>query len=119
MHGRRLVLNSAEAKELTWEQREARLELCEDLGEAAYNPELDPEDFLDPGAIVASRSANPYFPLIQGTGWVYYAYDEDGELAERITVRVMYGIKTIEYPEESGKFVRMHRCQRSGRRVGG
>ncbi len=35
-----------EAKELTWDQREARLELCEDLGEAAYDPELDPRTFL-------------------------------------------------------------------------
>lgn len=92
-----------EGKELTRDQREARLDLCEELGEAPYDPKLEPDEFVDPTTINAS-SANPYFPLVPGTKWVYLAYDEEGDLAERITVIVKNEIKTIEYPEESGKF---------------
>jgi hypothetical protein len=92
-----------EGKELTREQREARLEICENLGEAPYDPQLDPKDFVDPTSITET-TANPYFPLVPGTKWVYMAYDEEDNLLERITVIVRKEIKTIEYPEESGKF---------------
>ena len=91
-----------EGKELTRDQREARLDLCEELGEAPYDPQLDPNEFVNPTTIDAS-SANRYFPLVPGTKWIYKAYDEDGVLFERITVTVKDEIKTIEYPEESGK----------------
>ena len=87
-----------EGKELTKDQREARLEICENLGEAPYDPELDPEDFVDP-----ATAPNQYFPLVPGTIWVYKAYDKGGMLFERITVTVKDEIKTIEYPEGSGK----------------
>ena len=52
-----------EGKELTRDQREARLDLCEELGEAPYDPHLDPNQFVNPTTINAS-SANPYFPLV-------------------------------------------------------
>lgn len=94
---------SKEGKELSKDQREARLEICEDIGEAPYDPQLDPDDFVDPTSIT-DATANRYFPLVPGTKWVYHAFDEDDELMERITVIVKNEIKTIEYPEESGKF---------------
>ncbi|MCC7141022.1 MAG: T9SS type A sorting domain-containing protein [Candidatus Eisenbacteria bacterium] len=54
---------------LCGEQYEARLEVCEDLGEAAYDPEIEAEDFLSPEE--AAADPNPYFPLVPGTTWVY------------------------------------------------
>ena len=92
-----------EAKEECKDQLEARLELCEDLGEDPYDPELNPAEFLNPEEIT-EHTANPYFPLVPGTKWVYLAKDIDGNLLERITVTVKKDeIKTIEYPAESGK----------------
>jgi hypothetical protein len=98
-----------EGKELCGDQREARLELCEELGEAPYDPVLDPEDFVDFQEVIddpASFTPNRYFPLVPGTKWVYFAYDEEGDLAERITVIVKNEIKTIEYPEDDGNLFR-------------
>ncbi|MGB5748300.1 MAG: hypothetical protein WBM69_15050, partial [Desulfobacterales bacterium] len=92
-----------EGKELTRDQREARLEICEDLGEAPYDPQLDPENYIDPADITV-HTANHYFPLVPGTKWIYLAKDSDGEVLEQITVIVKDEIKTIEYPEDSGKF---------------
>ena len=86
-----------ESQELSRDQREARLELCEDLGEAAYDPELDPDDFLESVDDYKNATPNRYFPLVPGNKRVYYAYEE-GELAERITVEVLSVIKTIAYP---------------------
>lgn len=56
------------------EQLSARLELCEAVGEAPYDPEIDPGRFLDPKAIAANP--NPYFPLVPGTTRVYQGGDE-------------------------------------------
>ena len=92
-----------DGKELCKEQREARLEVCEDLGQGRYDPVLDdPGNYLEPAAIKA-ETANRYFPLVPGTTWVYKAFDEDDNLKEQITVKVTDKIKTIEYPEGSGK----------------
>jgi hypothetical protein len=92
-----------EAKELCADQRKARLKLCRKLGPKRYDPELDPNDFVDPTTIT-EMTANPYFPLVPGTKWVYEARDAADTLLERITVIVKNDIKTIEYPEESGNF---------------
>ena len=92
----------AETKEECLAQQEARLELCEDLGEDPYDPELDPADFVDPTTIIKDN-ANRYFPLVPGTEWVYEAKDIDGNLLERITVTVTGETKEIEYPAESGQ----------------
>lgn len=92
-----------EAKELCADQRKARLKLCKDLGGGRYDPQLDPNDFVDPSTIT-DVTANPYFPLVPGTQWVYEARDKDDNLLERITVTVKNEIKTIEYPEDSGNF---------------
>jgi hypothetical protein len=84
-----------------WDKWEARLDICERLGEAPYDPQLDPEQFIDPNTITM-ENANPYFPLVPGTTWVYEAKDGDGNLLERITVIVTGDIKVIEYPAGSG-----------------
>jgi hypothetical protein len=65
-----------EARGLCQEQRDARLDLCEALGEARYDPDFEPADFVDPLAIGGAVAPNPYFPLIPGTRWVYEGGDE-------------------------------------------
>jgi len=84
------------------EQREARLEVCEDIGEAPYDPALDPNDFVDPDNIGGSKPINQYFPLVPETQWVYVGNTDEG--IETITVTVTNGTKEIEYPAESGLF---------------
>lgn len=82
-----------ENRNLCWEQRSARLDLCDAVGEAPYDPDWDPEDFEeDPTDL---DMPNPYFPLIPGTQWVYEG-DE-----ERITVTVKSETKLIKTDEES------------------
>jgi hypothetical protein len=72
------------------EQRDARLDLCRALGEDRYDPDFDPADFVDPLAIGGAVAANPYFPLIPGTRWVYEGGDET------VTVTVTEKTKLIE-----------------------
>lgn len=86
-------------------QRQARLGLCTETGEAPYDPALDPDDFFVPSEITTGN-ANEYFPLIQGTKWVYEARGASEELLERITIIVTKDVKTIEYPENSGNLFR-------------
>jgi hypothetical protein len=69
-----------ETAKLCGEQHEAREEVCRLLGQAAYDPEIDPDDFLHPKQ--AARDPNPYFPLVPGSWWRY----RHGE--ETIEVRV-------------------------------
>ncbi len=80
------------------EQYEARQEVCEALGEAPYDPLIDPTDFVDPTKIGASGpggvAPNPYFPLVPGNMWTYKT-KEDGVVTETITVEVLEG-ETIE-----------------------
>jgi hypothetical protein len=72
------------------EQLGARLDLCGLVGEKRYDPDFDPENFVNPLEIGKSVAANPYFPLIPGTQWVYEGGDEV------ITVTVTGKTKLIE-----------------------
>ena len=79
------------------DQKEARLEVCGELGQAAYDPQLDPDAFVsDPTQIGGDVTANPYFPLVPGTLWTYY--NTNGETN---TVEVTGDTKDIEYPADS------------------
>jgi hypothetical protein len=73
--------------------------VCEDIGEASYDPEIDPDDFVDPTTIT-NANANPYFPLVPGYQWIYTGETDEG--IETITVKVTEDIKEIEYPPDSG-----------------
>jgi hypothetical protein len=53
------------------EQHGARLALCELLGEGPYDPEIDPDDFVD-------EVDNPYFPLVPGTTLTYHKLTGEG-----------------------------------------
>jgi hypothetical protein len=85
------------------DQFDARLEICDELGEGPYDPQLDPAQFVDPDDIGGSVPANLYFPLVPGTVWVYEGETEEG--TETITVTITEATKQIEYPAESGLIV--------------
>lgn len=84
------------------EQYDARQEICSDLGQAPYDPELDVEDFVDPDSIGVNIEPNPYWPLVLGATWNYEGDTDEG--LEKIEVTVTDDIKEIEYPEDSGQF---------------
>ena len=73
-----------EAKESCKEQFEARLEICDFVGEERYDPDFGPENFF------STPAGNNYFPLGIGNKWVY----EGG--GETITVEVLNATKFIE-----------------------
>jgi hypothetical protein len=77
-----------EAKGECRDQFEARRELCEDLGEDRYDPEIIPSEFVNPAEIGDSVRPNPWFPLVPGYMWVYKTR-VDGEVTETITVEVL------------------------------
>lgn len=70
----------SETFELCGDQREARKDFCEEIGEAAYEPDMSPALFQDPRN---PATTNPYFPLEVGDFWVF----EDEE--ERIEIEVL------------------------------
>jgi hypothetical protein len=76
----------SEASEECGEQREARRELCSELGEAPYDPSFDPADF-DPDF---GAARNPFLPLVAGNRWVYA--DEGAS----VSVEVLPETKSIE-----------------------
>ena len=63
-----------EDRALCLDQKGARLDICRTLGETAYNPTVNPDEFLNPEAIAANP--NPYFPLLPGLVRVFKAGDE-------------------------------------------
>jgi hypothetical protein len=71
------------------EQFDARIEVCAALGEAIYDPVVNPANFVDPTDIGSSITPNPYFPLVPGTTWIYEGGDE------KITVTVTEDTKEI------------------------
>lgn len=96
-----------DGKELCPEQREARLEICEVLGEGRYDPVIDPEQFVDFEKVLGSDDEeaaldgededfkpNKYFPLVPGTV-LNYRVTEDGKVIERIKVEVLRETKEI------------------------
>lgn len=72
------------------DQREARDDLCDALGEAPYDPEFEPEMFVNPDDIGGSVAPNPWLPLIAGQTRVYEAPDE------RVEVTVTHDIRIVD-----------------------
>jgi hypothetical protein len=70
------------------EQRQARRDLCKELGPGRYDPDFDPADFDDD--FTKLTNPNPYFPLAIGNRWSYVGGDET------VTVEVLAKTKLIE-----------------------
>jgi hypothetical protein len=75
-----------ETREECRDQHEARRDLCEVLGEAPYDPEIDPDDFV---AVID----NLFAPFAPGAHWAYEGDTEDG--FERVEVDVLYETREI------------------------
>jgi hypothetical protein len=67
------------------EVKDARLDVCDELGEEPYAPDYDPADFE-----TVFDDLNPYFPLAPGNTWTYEGGDEV------ITVEVTDKTKLID-----------------------
>ncbi|WP_027368745.1 hypothetical protein [Desulfocurvibacter africanus] len=93
------IMDRGDDLELCQQQLQARLDVCNQLGQDRYDPEIDPANFVNPLAIGQGVQPNPYFPLVPGTQWVYEATsqdDEGEEVTETITVTVTEETKLIE-----------------------
>ena len=58
-------------------QRAARLDLCDDLGEAPYDPPFEPSLFVNPDDIGGSVAPNPWFPIIAGQTRLFRGGNEE------------------------------------------
>lgn len=76
-----------EALDLAQDQYEERIDACALLGQGAYNPQLDADDF-------SAHVTNPYFRLIPGRTLVYEKQTEDG--LERVEVKTLHGTVEID-----------------------
>lgn len=80
----------------------ARKDLCNEIGEAPYDPPFGEEhadNFVNPLEIGNSIDPNPYFPLVPGNQWIYQGTvldDEGEEVTETITVTVTDKTKLID-----------------------
>ncbi|MEJ2427511.1 MAG: hypothetical protein P8075_01100 [Deltaproteobacteria bacterium] len=84
-----------DAKAECQDQLGARRDLCDELGEAPYDPEIDPDNFVDPADIGGSVTANPYFPLVRGSKWVYKTSVRGEGITETNTDEVLTETKKI------------------------
>ena len=76
-------------KESCKDQKDARFDLCDQLGEDPYNPDIGSLIFEDPAAIGDTVAANPYFPLVPGYMWTYKTRDATDTVIETNTVEVL------------------------------
>ena len=76
-----------EARELCSEQLQARLQVCDAIGEAPYDPEFEPDLFET--SLTTPVNPNPYYPLSVGNTWSYSGDEE-------ITVTVLNESKLID-----------------------
>lgn len=76
------------------DQFDARDDLCDQLGQAPYDPLIDPANFRSPGETAANP--NPYFPLVPGTTWVYEGAGETITVTVTDRTREIIGVTTTE-----------------------
>ena len=85
---------------------DGRLDLCDAIGEAAYEPAVTPlvfgngavplfdPEFFPENPAQSMATANPYFPLVPGLRWVYELREGD-ELVEQVITVVEEEVKSI------------------------
>lgn len=97
-----------EDRELCGEQYKARLDVCDLLGENRYDPQIVPEDFVDPLAIGDSVAENPYLPLIPGLTRIYESGDETITVTVTDETTEILGVTCIvvrDVVEEDGEII--------------
>jgi hypothetical protein len=83
----------SDARDECPDQRDARLEICDRLGQAPYDPPIDPSNFLTPAEIAANP--NPLFPLRPGTVWHYVGGGEVNTVTVTNDTRMILGVDTV------------------------
>ncbi len=78
----------AENQALCHEQQDSRLSICAAVGEARYDPEFEPRDFISD--FRGQAMTNPYFPL--GVG---YTWELTGE-GETVNIEILNRTKEID-----------------------
>jgi len=77
---------------------DARLALCEDLGDAAHDPafgEAFAANFVDPLLIGNGVTPNPWFPLVTGNRWLYLGDDESIEVIVTAETKLIEGVTCV------------------------
>jgi hypothetical protein len=97
-----------EGLELCGDQRAARLEICDLVGQDRYDPEFDPDGFVDPDDIGDTVAPNPYFPLVPGAWWVWEGGDE--VITDTVTdkIKLIEGVRcrvVLDVVEEDGEVI--------------
>ncbi|HMQ56089.1 MAG TPA: hypothetical protein PKD98_28670, partial [Anaerolineae bacterium] len=80
-------------RQLCREQRQARQELCQALGEAPYNPGFDPATF--DSDFNNLTTPNPYLPLALGYRWQYVGGDEIVTIEVRPETKLIAGVTCL------------------------
>jgi hypothetical protein len=76
----------------------ARLELCEALEDATYEPPFGLEfaaSFVDPRDIGTSVVPNPYLPLVTGNRWTYESEDETVTVEVTDETKLIDGVRCV------------------------
>ena len=74
-------------------QFQSRTGICAELGQAAYDPVIDPANFMTPAGTAADP--NPYFPLVPGTVYTYEGGTETVTVTVTGEVKVILGVACI------------------------
>ena len=74
------------------DQFDARESLCAALGQAPYDPLIDPTNFHSPQETAAQP--NPFFPLVPGTEWVYKGGGEKDTVTVTDKTKLIMGVTT-------------------------
>lgn len=74
------------------DQRDARGDLCDALGEAPYDPEFEPGMIVNPDDIGGVVAPNPWLPLIAGRTMVYESPDERIEVTVTHETKIVNGV---------------------------
>jgi hypothetical protein len=77
------------------DQRDARLDVCDQIGEGRYDPAIDPAAFVDPLAIGGALAANPFMPVVSGATWDYVSGAETTHVAVTDEVKEILGVPCI------------------------
>jgi hypothetical protein len=81
-----------EALEECKDQKEARLEVCDLLGEDPYDPQINPVDFVDPSQIGNTVMPNQFFPITRGKSWTYTGNGETITVTVTDETKVILGV---------------------------
>jgi len=85
--------DKADALDECPDQRDARLNICDRLGQEPYDPPIDPTHFLTPAQIAANP--NPLYPLVPGTVWRYLGGGEENTVTVTSDTREILGVTTV------------------------